>query len=597
MWGDARSGFLVFLIALPLCLGIALASGFPPVAGIITAIIGGVLVSPLGSAPLTVKGPAAGLIVIALGAVQELGGGDLYAGYRRALAVGTVAAVLQIALALLRTASVGVAMSPSVVHGMLAAIGVIIISKQIHVVLGVKPEGEAPLRLLAEIPRSLSQANPRILLLGALALLIMFALPAIRARWARAVPAPLVALAVTVPLGLWFGLATPHTYGFGAATYHLGPEHLVRLPGTLVEAVAFPDFSVIATAASLKYVLMFALIGTIESTLTVLAVDAMAPRARPAGLNRDLLALGGGNLVSSLLGGLPMISEIVRSKANVDAGATSARSNFFHGAFLLLFVALAPALLQTIPLAVLAAMLVYTGARLASPRQLAHARRIGPDQLALFATTLVVTLATDLLIGVAAGLVLKVALHLLRGAGLPAFLRPRAEATRTGHVLHVRIPRAAIFTVLLPLRRAISTNTRDGDGARAAHGAHDGSGDATGGGAPGGAAGDVHGPPDGNGRGNGRDTVSCGHGVSRGDAVFRDDAVPQGEGGQITEVVIDVKDAAMVDHTFLAGVAAMSQEWPATTVTVSGLDELHPVSAHPHATRLRKLGRRARVTR
>ncbi|GII66796.1 sulfate transporter [Sphaerisporangium krabiense] len=514
---DVKSGFLVFLIALPLCLGIALASGFPPVAGVLTAIVGGVLVSLLGSAPLTIKGPAAGLIVIALGAVQELGGGAV--GYRRALAVGVVAAAVQILFALCRVATVGVAMSPSVVHGMLAAIGVIIISKQAHVALGVKPRHTDPLGLLAEIPHSLVNANPRILLLGGVALVIMFGMPLIRARWARTVPAPLIVLAVTVPLGLWFGLATPHDYRFASTVHHLGPEYLVRLPGTLLDAVAFPDFSVILTATSLKYVVMFALIGTIESTLTVIAVDSMDPLKRSSDLNRDLLALGTGNLLSALIGGLPMISEIVRSRANVDAGATSRWSNFSHGAFLLLFVALVPGLLQTIPLAVLAAMLVYTGTRLASPREFLRARRIGLDQLALFLTTLLVTLATDLLMGVAAGLALKLVLHLLRGVPVPAFLRPRAEATRTGQTLHVRIPRAAVFTTLLPLRRTVNL---------------------------------------------------------------------AGAEGPLTDVIVDVGDAAVVDHTFLAGVDTMSREWPATTLTVTGLDRLRPVSSHPHATRRRR---------
>ncbi|WSA22463.1 SulP family inorganic anion transporter [Streptosporangium subroseum] len=515
-----KSGFLVFLIALPLCLGIALASGFPPVTGILTAIIGGTLAGLLGGARLTIKGPAAGLIVIALGAVQELGQGDLAAGYRRALAVGVVAAGIQIIFALCRVATAGVAMPPSIVHGMLAAIGVIIIAKQAHVVLGVKPQAERPFDLLAEIPHSLVHANPRILLLGALSLLILFGLPLIRARWARAVPTPLIVLAVTVPIDLWFHLDHPHDYRFLSTTYHLGPEYLVQLPDTLLDAVAFPDFSMILTMTSLKYVAMFALVGTIESTLTVLAVDSIAPRKRPSDLNRDLLAVGGGNLLSSLVGGLPMISEIVRSRANIDAGATSRWSNFFHGAFLLLFVTLVPGLLQTIPLAVLAAMLVYTGTRLASPRELLHVGRIGLDQLALFLTTLLVTLATDLLMGVGAGLALKFVMHLLRGAPAPAFFRPRAQATRTGPVLHIRIPGAAVFPALLPVRRAVN---------------------------------------------------------SAGTA-----------GGDITQIVIDVEDAAVVDHTFLAGMDAMAKQWPTATLTFLGLDRLRPVSPHPQATRHRR---------
>jgi MFS superfamily sulfate permease-like transporter len=145
---------------------------------------------------------------------------------------------------------------------------------------------------------------------------------------------------------------------------HIGPESLVQLPGSLISAITFPDFSRIWSGASFKYIAMFTLVGSIESTLSVLAVDSMDPEKRPSNLNRDLFALGVGNLVASLLGGLPMISEIVRSKANVDSGAKSPLANVFHGLFLLLFVALAPGLLHHIPLAALAAMLVFTGTRL-----------------------------------------------------------------------------------------------------------------------------------------------------------------------------------------------------------------------------------------
>lgn len=460
---DLRAGFLVFLIALPLCLGIALASGFPPIAGIMTAIVGGVVVSFLGSSRLTIKGPAAGLIVIAIAAVQELGDGDMSLGYRRALAVGAAAAILQIVFALLRAAKIGTAMSPSVVHGMLAAIGIIIISKQAHTVLGVAPEAKEPLELLAEIPHSVGHANPEIMLIGIVSLIILFAWPLLRRfRLASVVPAPLVVLALTVPLGLYFDLPHAHSYDFWAGHYEVGPEFLVALPGSLLEAITFPDFSVLFTPASLMYVVMFALVGTIESTLSVIAVDALDPERRPSNLNRDLLGVGVGNLVCAMIGGLPMISEIVRSKANIDAQATSAKSNFFHGAFLLLFVVAAPGLLQTIPLAALGAMLVYTGARLAAPREFIHARRIGMDQLMLFTTTLVVTLATDLLIGVAAGLVLKVIQHVARGAKLRDLFRAKVVTRRDSEdSLTLQLQGAATFAGLLSVRRALDQVDED----------------------------------------------------------------------------------------------------------------------------------------
>lgn len=512
---DLRSGFLVFLIALPLCLGIALASGFPPVAGVLTAIIGGIFVSFLGQADLTIKGPAAGLIVIALGAVQELGQGDPVLGYKRALAVGVVAAGVQIGFALFRVASVGVAMSPSVVHGMLAAIGVIIISKQVHTVMGVVPEAKEPLDLLAEIPRSIAHANPEVLLLGALSLLILFGMPLLRSRWLSRVPAPLVVLLVTVPLGIYLDLGHHHVYRFWGERFEVGPEWLVTLPGSLLDAVAFPDFSVIWTATSLEYVVMYAFVGLIESTLSVIAVDGMTPEKKPSNLDRDLLAVGVGNLASASIGGLPMISEIVRSKANVDAGARSRYANFFHGIFLLIFVALAPGLLHHIPLAALAAMLVYTGARLASPAELGHVMKIGNDQLLLFTTTLVVTLATDLLVGVAAGLALKVILHWVRGASPRALIRTEIERGETEGELLLSIRGPAAFPSLIRIRSAVAQI-----------------------------------------------------------------------GFDCKRVVVDLSETTLIDHTFLSGLETLAGELD-VPVVIEGLYEMHPVSAHPHATRRR----------
>ena len=182
---DAIAGFLVFLIALPLCLGIAVASGFPPVAGVLTAIVGGLVVSHLGSAELTIKGPAAGMIVIVLGAVTELAGPDPLDGYRRALAVGVVAAVIQIGLALTRSGVVASIMPPAVVHGMLAAIGVIIVAKQTPVMLGVLGAHGEPLEMLGHLPQYVGQANPEIEGIGLLALAVLVLARLLLARLLR----------------------------------------------------------------------------------------------------------------------------------------------------------------------------------------------------------------------------------------------------------------------------------------------------------------------------------------------------------------------------------------------------------------------------
>lgn len=513
---DFRAGFLVFLIALPLCLGIAMASGYPPIAGILTAVVGGVVVSLLGSAPLTIKGPAAGLIVIVIGAVQELGQGDPMTGYRRALAASVIAAIFQIIFAFAGAATIGLAISPSVVHGMLAAIGVIIISKQSHVAMGVAPAGKGPFPLLAEIPHSIMNANPEVLFIGAFSLLLLFAWPMIRNRWTKKIPAHIIVLVVAMALGVMFDLDHEHVYKFLDHDHQIGPKYLVQLPGALLQAVAFPDFSAVFSATSIKYIVMLALVGTIESTLTVIAVDTMDPKKKTSNLNRDLFALGVGNLVASLIGGLPMISEIVRSKANVDNGATSSRANFFHGALLLAFVALAPNLLHAIPLAALAAMLIFTGTRLASPNEFKHAFHLGWDQLALFLTTLIVTLATDLLVGVAAGIALKVILHIARGAPLNSLFRTRIQRTEVGNELQLKLYGTATFINLLTIRNHLRKL-----------------------------------PP------------------------------------SLQRVTIDVSDAYLIDHTFLARMENIMQELPHATYTIVGLDRSTPMSAHPHAARRR----------
>lgn len=459
---DLSAGFLVFLIALPLCLGIAAASGFPPVAGILTAVVGGIVSPFVGGARLTIKGPAAGMIVIVLGAVTELSHGvDPVTGYRRTLAVGVIAGLLQIALALSRAGVIGEMMPRSVVHGMLAAIGVIILSKQTHILLGVTPTAKDPLGLLAEIPASLLRLNPAVFLIGALSLLALFGLPRLRARWARALPGPVLVLLLAVPLALLLGLGREHSYAFAGHTFSLGPHLLIRLPDSPLGALAFPDFSVITGPASIRWILLFALVGSVESLLSVSAVDALDPEKRASDPNRDLLAVGVGNTLAALIGGLPMISEIVRSKANIDAGARSGWANFFHGLFLLLSVALVPRLLQNIPLAALAAMLIFTGSRLASPREFRHAWKVGPDQLFVFLATMTATLMTDLLIGILVGLCLELLLHLANGTPPAALFRSEIAERRDGDTLHLGVHHAAVFTNYPGLGRRLAAAERD----------------------------------------------------------------------------------------------------------------------------------------
>ncbi len=454
---DLLSGFLVFLIALPLCLGISMASGFPPIAGIMTAIVGGVLVTFIGSAPLTIKGPAAGLIVIALGAVEELGRGNAMAGYRLALAVIVVAGIVQILFGLVKAGALGDLFPTSAVHGMLAAIGIIIAAKQVHTLLGVKPEGKGAMALIAEIPRSLKVMNPEIAVIGAVSLIILFGLPLIKNKYVKMIPAPMVVLLVSIPLGHFFDLEHEHKYLFlDHHEYNIGPRFLVTLPASLASAVTLPDFSQISSGISIKYIVMFALVGSLESLLSAKAIDMLDPHQRRSNLNKDMIAVGIGNTICGFIGGLPMISEIVRSSANINNGAKTRWANFFHGCCLLLFVAFAPTLIHQIPLTALSAMLIYTGFRLASPLEFVKTYSVGVEQLVIFLTTIVVTLSTDLLLGVGAGILMKVVIHLINGVPFKSFFAPvlRVSEEDGHHVVHFE--NAAVFSHMLALKRKIA---------------------------------------------------------------------------------------------------------------------------------------------
>ena len=372
---DLLSGFLVLLIAMPLCLGISMASGFPPSAGLITAVIGGLLVSLINGSYVTINGPAAGLIVVVLAAVQELGQGDAMAGYRYTLAAIVVASVFQILMGLFKAGRLSSFFPASVVHGMLAAIGIIIMAKQIHVVMGTTPEkGSSLFSTIAQIPHNFINLNPEIAVIGFSGLAILIAWSLIKNRWLKMVPAPLIVVLVGIALGRYFDLEHEHMYLFlPDATFlphheeTVGPKFLVAISDNFMSGFYFPDFSKIATVEFWEAVVSIGLVGSLESLLSAMAVDKLDVYKRHANLDKDLTAVGIGNLIAGSIGGLPMIAEIVRSSANVNNGAKTGWANFFHGLFLLLFVAFFPRLIHSIPLAALASLLVFTGFRLASP--------------------------------------------------------------------------------------------------------------------------------------------------------------------------------------------------------------------------------------
>lgn len=450
---DMLSGFLVFLIALPLCLGIAMASGFPPQAGIITAIVGGLLVSRINGSFVTITGPAAGLIVVVLDAVHELGGGNAQAGYRYALAAIVCASVIQTLMGLMKAGKMSAFFPSSAVHGMLAAIGIIIMAKQIHVMLGVKPDAESLFATIGAIPTSIRDMNPEVAIIGCLGLAILIAWSLVRNRYLKMIPAPILVVIFGMALAQYFDVDDEHIYLFLPDTqflphheFTIGPKFLVSIPQNFLAGFAFPDFSLIGHKVFWQQVVTICLVGSLESLLSAAAVDKLDPYKRTSDLNRDIAAVGFGNIICGFIGGLPMIAEIVRSSANVTNGARTGWANFFHGLFLLIFVVLFPRVIHEIPLASLAALLVFTGYRLASPREFKKTLAIGWDQLCVFVITIAGVLATDLLIGVAIGIAAEFIFHFWRSVNWGEVFKLSRDVVETAPgVYHVKIGGAAFF--------------------------------------------------------------------------------------------------------------------------------------------------------
>ncbi|MGZ8152065.1 MAG: SulP family inorganic anion transporter [Methylovulum sp.] len=460
---ELLAGFFVFLIALPLCLGIAIASGFPPSAGIITAIVGGLLVSRLNGSYVTINGPAAGLIVVIFSAVQALGEGDPLAGYRYTLAAIMIAGILQVLMGVYKAGQFSAFFPAAVVHGMLAAIGIIIIAKQSHVMLGASPEPGSIFSTIAQIPHSLLNPNPEIAFIGLSGLAILIVWPMLKHTRLKMIPAPIVVLLAGMGLGQFFGLQHEHIHLFlsdaalKAGHEHLiAPQFLVAIPDQFSSFFYLPDFSKAFTLEFWEAVISICLVGSLESLLSANAVDKLDPYKRSSNLDQDLAAVGFGNAVAGFLGGLPMIAEIVRSSANVNNGAKTGWANFFHGLILLAFVVLFPHLIHNIPLASLAVLLVYTGYRLASPQSFRQVLDIGVEQFCLFAITIIGVLATDLLSGVIIGIIVKLGIHIARGVWLENMFKIHftIQSSRPDTIV-VKLLGSALFSNFLPLKKAL----------------------------------------------------------------------------------------------------------------------------------------------
>ena len=383
---DVPASLVVFLVALPLSLGIAAASGAPIMAGLIAAAVGGVVAGSLGGSPLQVSGPAAGLTVVVAGLVQEF-------GWQVTCAITAAAGVVQLLLGISRVGRAALAVSPVVVKAMLAGIGVTIILQQLHVLLGSKPAGSA-FENLAALPAAITNLELHAALLGLAVVAILLGWKFLPAA-VRRVPGPLAAVAAGTAL---------------AVALAPGVER-ISLDGSIFEAIALPQLPDGNWRAFAFAVLTMALIASIESLLSAVAVDKMQTGPR-TNLNRELIGQGTANIVSGSLGGLPVTGVIVRSATNVEAGAATRTSAVLHGIWVLAFSALFAGLIQLIPLSVLAGLLVVIGARLIKLADIRTSLRTG--DLPVYAVTLTCVVFLNLLEGVMIGLALAAASVLWR---------------------------------------------------------------------------------------------------------------------------------------------------------------------------------------
>ena len=388
---DALAGVVVFLVAVPLCLGIALASGVAPVSGLLAGVVGGIVVPFISGSPLSVTGPAAGLTAVIVFEVAALG------SFERFLAATVIAGAMQIALGLARAGRHARLVAPSVIQGMLAAIGLLIVWKQVPVAFGVQAFGEIS---GAWAPGAVVSA------LVSLVVLLGWSRTPL-ARHAFLPPALVVVVVASV-----LAVATA-----GSATLALRPEHFVRVPlggwPALREALPSVDGSAFTDLAVWRVALTVALVASIETLLSLQAIDGIDPLGRTSPPNRELVAQGVANMASGWLGGLPVTAVIVRSGANLQAGGRERLSAIVHGLLLLIAMLFAGSVLQLIPLACLAAVLMQVGMKLASPKLVVNAWRLGWPTFVPFAGTIVAVLATDLLKGVIAGIALELAMRVV----------------------------------------------------------------------------------------------------------------------------------------------------------------------------------------
>ncbi|MGQ0633965.1 MAG: SulP family inorganic anion transporter [Planctomycetaceae bacterium] len=398
---DLPAGLLVSMISVPFSIGIAIASGAPPICGLTSAIIAGFVLPFLGGSFVTISGPAAGLAPALYAGMLTLGQGDLERGYPLLLVAICLTGAAQVFLSYIKAARFAAIFPAAVVEGMLAAIGMLIIVKQLPGLLGHPYEAHEFWGIVLETPREFMQMNPKVFVLGVSSLALIFLLGSFKTRWLKILPPPVIVVVLGTIAGQFL---------------YLDKSDLIFIPENPLEhGLVLPDFQGVLTDKSLwlavaTIVLTLTMIDGVESLATIAAIDKVDPYKRKSDPNQTLLAMGVSNMCSSVVGGLTIIPGGVKSTANILGGGRTQWANFYNACFLLLFLFFGSHVMNLMPKSALAAVLIFIGYKLCKPSVWRHVAQIGKEQLLIFAFTVVVTLSTDLLWGIFAGIAMELLL-------------------------------------------------------------------------------------------------------------------------------------------------------------------------------------------
>ena len=420
---DLIAAISVALIALPLSLGIALAAGAPAMSGIFSAVVGGIVTTLYRGGHISVNGPAKGVIgVILLGiALMDDGSGQ---AFNYVLAAVVVSGAIQMLLGILKLGRLAEVFHSSVIHGILAAIGIIIFAKQIHVAMGTHSDSPSIIQNLIDAVLYLPQANPFVILISLTGLFLLLLHSKISYRFFHFLPAPMWVIALSIPFAYLFNFFDQQTLSFLGKTYEIGPHLLLDIPDNIMDSIMHPNFNKVNTIEFWTTVFSMLIITSIESLAIAKAVDKIDPYKRKTDLNKDLTGIGLSTMVAGLIGGLPIIAVIIRSTVNIHNGAKTKWSNMYQGILLLLFIVALSPIMRKVPLSAFAILLVYTGFKLASPAVFKKAYNQGIEQLIFFTGTMILTIYTNLLIGLLGGLLLALITHmLLARLSIPQFFK------------------------------------------------------------------------------------------------------------------------------------------------------------------------------